>query len=241
MRYNNMESRQYRKDAHMTKTAISTMFRREGFTLIELLIVIVVMAILATMLVPTINKIIVNADTNRSAAFVQQVALAAAKFKGENNGRYPGQDDIGLLAGTTPEAGAYTGSQIVAARLFGYPETEIGNDAPNATSKYLAYKSYLLLTEAGKKNSLADDSKTAHVLLYFPSRLHVTAPSDCYRWADNSAYVGGGAPAVFTGYITDPRYSSGAVARNEGGILIIGTGADDIYMNADDIKSWEIK
>jgi len=132
MRYNNIEieSKRYRKDAYMIKTATSSRFRREGFTLIELLIVIVVMAILATMLAPTISKIIQSADTRQSQAFVQGVARAADAFKRDNNGRYPGQDDIGQLAGTTPEAGPYTGSQIIAARLFGYPDTEIKSDAP---------------------------------------------------------------------------------------------------------------
>ena len=239
MRYNNMETNLHRKDAHMTKTAISPMSRHEGFTLIELLIVMVIMAILAVILVPTINAVIVLADNRRSQAFVLEVRNAADAFKGQNNGKYPGQDDIGLLTGTTPEAGPYTGSQILAARLFDYPDSDIAVAAPKATSKYLDYKSYLLIDRADAKNSLADNSTTINVLLYYPSRLNVTAPLDCYKWNDNKVYVGDTAPAEFDNYISDPRFGAGT-ARNKGGILIIGTGVNDKYMDADDIKSWEI-
>ncbi|MDP6544043.1 MAG: prepilin-type N-terminal cleavage/methylation domain-containing protein [Phycisphaerae bacterium] len=231
----------------MTKTATSPGFLREGFTLMELLIVIVIMSILVTLLVPMINKILQNVDTANSKAFVQRVANAAGAFKGDNNGRYPGQDDIGQLKGTTPDAGPYTGSQIAAARLFDYPDSEIPSNAPNATSKYLEYKAHLLIRKdstgaAIARNSLGDDSKTTNALLYFPSRLNVTAPTACYMWADNSAYVTtASAKARFeNNCIKDPRI--GTVARNAGGILIIGTGANDMYLETsenDDIKSWE--
>jgi len=250
MRYNNIEieSKRYRKDAYMTNFARLPRFRRDGFTLIELLIVIVLMAILSALLIPMIDKIIVNADTARSKAFVQDVARGAEAFRGQNNGRYPGQDDIGLLLG---EGGSYTGSQIIAARLFGYPNSNIEDDTvsdkPQATSKYLEYKSSHLITQSSKKNSLADNSRTSNALLYFPSRLNVTLPTACYIWADNSAYVTEDVATAKTRfeseYATDTHHVAGDVARNEGGILIIGTGANDKYLETtdnDDIKSWDV-
>ena len=236
----------------MTNSARRPRFWREGFTLIELLIVIVLMAILATLLIPMIDKIIQNADTSTSKAFVQRVARGAEAFKGQNNGRYPGQDDIGLLTGST--GGLYTGSQILAARLFDYPNSNIKDltvsDKPKASSKYLEYRSDYLIAVDSKggsipKNSLADDSKTTNALLYFPSRLNVTAPSECYIWADNSAYVTDAtAKGQFEDYCaTDKHFTGEVVTRNAGGILIIGTGANDKYLETtdnDDIKSWEI-
>ena len=253
MRYNNTEARQYRKDAYMTKIAISTRPRREGFTLIELLIVMIVISILAVILVPTINKVIVSADNRKSQAYVQQVAAAAANYKDANNGRYPGQDDTLQLAGTvfngTP--GPYTGSQILAARLFDYPDSHIQDitlsDKPEATSKYLQYKVDRLISQSSTgnsipKNSMGDDSKTLNALLYFPSRPNVTSnsPSDHYKWDDSGTYVSGSVSSEFNKCTTDSR--SGSV-RDPGGILIIGTGINDTYLEStdnDDIQSWNV-
>lgn len=231
----------------MTRTAIFPRAGRDGFTLIELLIVIVIMAILATMFVPVINKALQSADNARSKSFVQEVAGACKQFKGEHDAKYPGQDDLGILKGS--DDGSYTGSQILASRLFGYPETEISMASPNAKSKYLGYKLSRLISKSSKgvaiaANSLGDESSTVNALLYFPSRLNKIAPTDCYKWADSSEYVSqAGAQTVFTAdCITDQRTN---IARDPGGMLIIGTGGNDMYLEQgagnDDIRSWEIK
>ncbi|MDP6547177.1 MAG: hypothetical protein QGH60_24640, partial [Phycisphaerae bacterium] len=172
--------------------------------------------------------------------------------KGQNNGRYPGQDDIGQLKGTTPQPGRYTGSQIIAARLFGYSDSDISSPNPKSTNKYLEYKSHLLISKSSTganipNNSMADDSGTANALLYFPSRLNVTAPSECYKWNDNSIYITKNAPSaqfIFNeNCAKDPKFSSPNNARQPGGILIIGTGANDVYLerdNNDDITNWKV-
>lgn len=227
----------------MAKCTKAPRFRRDGFTLIELMIVIVIMAILALILTPTIMKVVQVADNNRSQAFIQKVTVAAGSFKSANDGRYPGQEDVGLLAGSTPQAGPYTGSQLVAARLFGYPDSEIDSTGGvNPTNKYLHYRSDLLVDQASRKNSLADGSATPNAMLYFPSRLDVTAPTDCYKWDDNSAYVTeAGAETLFNQHIVNTKLGAN-VTRREGGILIIGTGANDRYFEPsenDDLKSWD--
>jgi len=235
----------------MARSAIFPVCRREGFSLLELLIVVVILVIISVGIV-VVNCNRVHEDGyNRSEAFVWEVASATDKFKSENNGRYPGQDDIGQLKGTAPQAGPYTGSQILAARLFGYEDSDINSDAPKAKSLYLEYKSNLLISKssAGRsipKNSLADNSQSANALLYFPSRLNVTAPSECYKWDDNSIYISKDAVSARQEFdkncITDPRFTAPNNARNPGGVLIIGTGANDMYLESDDnddIKSWD--
>ena len=239
----------------MAKTAICPMFRREGFSLIELVVVMVVIAILVAFIIQMRSWHNGNHVDRRSQAFVQRVAMAADAFKGENNGRFPGQDHPGLLKGSVPQAGPYTGSQILAARLFDYPDEEINNTpvaGVSATSKYLEYKSYLLIKESSTgesipNNSLADDSRTANALLYFPSRLNVTATGECYKWDDNSDYITkdvASANAEFNqNCIRNPKLSDGTIARWVSGILIIGTGPNDTYLEStdnDDIKNWEI-
>ncbi len=234
----------------MARSAKSSVCRREGFSLLELLIVVVILSILATIVVISINS---GGSSNepRALAFVQEVTRAAEMFKGENNGRYPGQDDIGLLKGSAPDGGPYTGSQILASKLFGYTHADIASDAPKATSKYLEYKSHLLINKASSgrgipKNSLADNSQSPNALLYFPSRLNVTAPSECYKWDDNSIYISKDAASARREFdekcITDSKFTAPNNTRNPGGILIIGTGANDMYLESkdnDDIKSWD--
>jgi Tfp pilus assembly protein PilE len=251
--YNTVNSKRHRKIAHMTKITKSTVFRREGFSLFELVIVIVVIVILLLLLFPPTSTPHTGSDYSRSRAFLQQVASAAEMFKSENNGMYPGQSDLGLLKGTSPQSGPYTGSQILAASLFGYPYSEINSppaNGPNATSKYLQYKSYLLINESSTgesipNNSLGDDSKTINALLYFPSRLNVTTPNECYKWDDNSDYISKKVAKARMEFnkncIRNPKLNTPDKARIIGGILMIGTGGNDMYLEPndnDDITNW---
>jgi len=236
----------------MTNRTVRCYRRPRGFTLIELLIVIIILAILTTILVPAVMNMIKLADNAKARAFVQEVGMSARTYAGQHNQRYPGQDDIGQLTGSDgPDNVQYTGSQILAARLFGYVDAQISRSHPTGiTNEYLAYKAHMLMTDSGRPNTLADNSGTAKPLLYFPSRLGVSTPGECYKWADNSVYAGGGTSnKVFTAYATSklPKVDDKEIAQSEGEFLIIGTGPNDKYLESgedsednDDNKSWEI-
>jgi prepilin-type N-terminal cleavage/methylation domain-containing protein len=235
----------------MARSAIFPVCRREGFSLLELLIVVVILVIITVGIVVVNSNLVHSRAHSRSEWFIQEVRSARETFKGENNGMYPGQDDPGLLKGSP--GGKYTGSQMLASRLFGYPYTEIESDAPKAKSLYLTYRADLLISKSSAdrsipKNSLADKSRSPNALLYFPSRLNATAPSECYKWDDNSIYVSKDAAAARREFdkncSTDPKLNAPNNARNPGGVLIIGTGANNMYLESDDnddLKSWDVE
>ncbi len=164
--------------------------RRAGFTLVELLVVMAILMILGGILLPWITKAVQFGTSVGSAAFLSSAAQATRVFHNEE-GYFPGQKDPGQLKGS---GGTYTGSQWLAARLFGYPVSDISSSSPSANSIYLEYKAHLLLPSSnpvtdGRNNSLADASKNPHPLLYWPSRLGGTTAKQCYKWDDNSEYI----------------------------------------------------
>ena len=62
---------------------------RTGFTLMELLVVITIIAILAALLIPTINLVRSQARKSNCLNRQKQIALAIEGYRGENDSRYP--------------------------------------------------------------------------------------------------------------------------------------------------------
>ena len=58
---------------------------RRGFTLVELLVVIVIIAILASLAVPVTNKVMELANTTRTKAIMKDLAVAIGHFRTEYN------------------------------------------------------------------------------------------------------------------------------------------------------------
>jgi prepilin-type N-terminal cleavage/methylation domain-containing protein/prepilin-type processing-associated H-X9-DG protein len=69
---------------------------RRGFTLIELLVVIVIIGILAGLIVPAVNKALVQARFAGSQSNLRQIGIALLLFSQENNGNFP------IAAGVIP-------------------------------------------------------------------------------------------------------------------------------------------
>jgi len=73
---------------------------KRGFTLVELLVVITIIAILASLAVPVVNKVMENANTLRIKATMKDIQVAIGNYRSEYN-RFPillpsssGGDDV---------------------------------------------------------------------------------------------------------------------------------------------------
>jgi prepilin-type N-terminal cleavage/methylation domain-containing protein len=127
----------------------------QGFTLIELLVVIAIIAILAAMLLPSLERAKQRAQTTRCLSNLKQVGMAVEMYTQDNGSTLPGPCWGGAMpsydANNTPYELIYyiatqlgnpaPSSQIYIAKVFVCPGYE--TQAPNVTSME-GRKCYLL-------------------------------------------------------------------------------------------------
>jgi len=226
-----------------------------AFTIVELLVVIGVIAILISILIPSVKHVRLRAMATQSQARINGLADGAEAYH-QDHSLYPGQFYSSLWRGN------YTGTQVLGACLFGYSFNEI-DGAPEPTNAYAQYQEDDLITYRGKKNSVSDRfALDPMTVLYYPSQLAITGMNQ-YVWEDNSDYlyysIAGGEEdtnsgfhkkaledskiatpeEAFVEYITDPRFAgASAEPYKPGEFLLIGAGVDRLFGTTDDLKNW---
>jgi len=208
-----------------------------GFTLVELLIVISIIVLLVTILTPALNAVRRSAMAARSSARINELSNGAGTYYQDNGNLYPGQRYPKKLGSGS---GKYTGSQILAARLFGYAYTKINTADPGGSGVYAPVIAGDLVTVNGKKNSISDrfSKDSPKAILYYPSRLGKTDLSQFVE-GDNAAYTGAAKWTSFNDYIKNTNISAASnIPYNAGKFLLIAPGGDREYGTEDDVKNW---
>jgi len=214
--------------------------RHKAFTLAELLIVVVIIGLLALMLFPTIGAVIQKYYAMKTKTWVMSFNGGAQQYKIDNQ-FYPGQEDMDawdpVAAG---EPVTYTGSQVLAAHMFGYEYTDIGTATIiNPKSLYAPYDPKMLGEREGKPYTLVDGFPTPRAICYFPAAEGLGRAQ--YRFDHNSVYLQEiTTSAIFQQYyLRETRIEADtSEAARTGDFFILAAGADRIFKTDDDITNW---
>ena len=224
--------------------------RVRGFTLIELMVVFMIISLLVTILLPTINSMLATRANLRAKTRIARLANGAASYQKEH-GFYPGQEYPGKVDGGGGTGESYSGSQILAAAMFGYDIESAGsvdndiNGTPEPTNKWVSYEAGILSTlgpDADKRpHTISDGFSNPMAICYYPSQM--TGGNQVSQFDEDANIVYTAPPYqgpdatddTFISRITHPRLG-GAV--NAGGVLLIAPGPDRLYFTKDDLKNW---
>ncbi len=124
---------------------------QQGFTLIELLVVITIIAILASLAVPTFSKIQERGNQTKGISNCRQIITTLRLYSSDNGGNYPDSDTTN--APTTANAAfrlMFKGGQADNEQIFTCPASQYGGTADGNIGSAPEYTQAL---ESGKKEN----------------------------------------------------------------------------------------
>ncbi len=219
-----------------------------AFTLIELMVVFMIISLLVTILLPTINSMLAARTNVRAKARISRLANGASQYQNEYD-FYPGQEYPGLIDEGGGVGTTYSGSQILAAAVFGYDIEDSGGDndilgTPEPVTKWVSYEAGVLATlgpDADKRpHTISDGFANPMAICYYPSQMTGGAGLSQFDEDANSVYTNDPYQGTETDDEFDTRiqHSTLGGAVNAGGILLIAPGPDRLYFTKDDLKNW---
>lgn len=228
--------------------------RRSGFTLIELLTVIVIIGLLLTILVPSIQAIVKQSYAAKTQSRIDQISGATNTYYiDQNRMYYPGQQFL-FNGGTFCQGAIVFGTGNRATECLALALFNVKNGAgttrdsfkPKAavnTNGYLPYSEDFFTDPNGTGVIIADCFPDAMPILYMPSHTIVNQALDNttgqFLWADN------GDPANVNSinscsYDPSVYWNNSALnsARNNGTFLLMTAGVDRTNGTQDDLRNW---
>ncbi len=152
------------------------MKRHQKFTLIELLVVIAIIAILASMLLPALNKAREKAREITCTNNLKQVGNGFTMYGSDNNGWFPP-----IETGTAGSAGYYIWTTLLA------PYTGIVKEDNDAIQNYVKYKDTVFTCPSAIKDHISSDNHRTYGMSWYTGPTHMCADYSIPRLKDSSS------------------------------------------------------
>ena len=235
--------------------------KSKGFTLVELLAVISILMVLVMLLMPAVNAAKRSMYKMNLQARITELDGGARTYSRNNFNCFPGQLDPNRLTGSSD--GGRSGSQVLAACLFGYYSSGtsgIDTPTPTVSANYASYKLGDLLkfdpNQSNSHNNAIWDRVPGNnkmVICYYPARLGYDdltqyIENDNTWWTGNTSWCSTEDPSGkigstgFQHYIKDRRFNgaSSTVPYNKGEFLILAPAVTTTrsYGTSQDLHNW---